>query len=67
MDGDFDYQVLVNDEGQYSIWPENKPAPLGWKQLGPVGSKPEVLAWIKENWTDMRPVSQRDSPKLSML
>jgi MbtH protein len=61
MQNDIDYKILVNDEGQYSIWPEMKPAPAGWTEVGPVGPKPAVLDWIEENWTDMRPVSLRES------
>jgi len=61
MQNDFDYKILVNEEGQYSIWPETKQPPIGWKETGPTGSKQEVLEWIKDNWTDMRPVSLRES------
>jgi MbtH protein len=59
MQSDFDYKILVNDEGQYSIWPEMKAAPLGWKEIGPKGSKEDVLEWVKMAWTDMRPASLR--------
>jgi MbtH protein len=59
MHTDFDYKALINDEGQHSIWPEMKPVPLGWKEVGPIGPKAEVLEWIQENWTDMRPASLR--------
>jgi MbtH protein len=59
MQSDFDYKVLVNEEGQYSIWPEMKAAPLGWKEVGPTGPKEDVLEWVKTVWTDMRPVSLR--------
>lgn len=59
MENELYYKVLWNDEGQYSIWPEMKAAPLGWRETGPTGSKDEVLDWIKTNWTDMRPVSMR--------
>ena len=59
MQLDLDYKVLVNDDGQYSIWPETKPAPAGWKETGPTGSKQEVLEWVKTNWTDLRPISLR--------
>lgn len=59
MHTDIDYKILVNEEGQYSIWPETKPAPIGWKETGPTGSKQEVLEWVKTNWTDMRPASLR--------
>jgi MbtH protein len=65
MQNDFDYKILVNDEGQYSIWPEMKASPLGWKETGPAGSKEEVLEWVKANWTDMRPASLRATPEPS--
>jgi len=61
MDDNFDYKVLVNSEGQYSIWPETKPAPVGWEEVGPTGAKAQVLEWIEKNWTDMRPISLRAS------
>jgi len=53
------YRVVVNHEEQYSIWPEYKEIPLGWKGVGAVGPKAHCLAYIKEVWTDMRPLSLR--------
>jgi uncharacterized protein YbdZ (MbtH family) len=53
------YKVVVNHEEQYSIWPEYKENPLGWKDVGKAGAKAECLAYIKEVWTDMRPLSLR--------
>jgi uncharacterized protein YbdZ (MbtH family) len=53
------YKVVVNHEEQYSIWPEYKDNPLGWKDVGKVGLKAECLSYIKEVWTDMRPLSLR--------
>ena len=53
------YKVVVNHEEQYSIWPEYKENPLGWNDAGKVGPKAECLAYIKEVWTDMRPLSLR--------
>ena len=53
------YNVVVNHEEQYSIWPEYKDNPLGWKDVGKTGLKAECLAYIKEVWTDMRPLSLR--------
>src|SRR5215813_10402317 len=53
------YKVVVNHEEQYSIWPEYKENPLGWKEVGKSGPKAECLAYIKEVWTDMRPLSLR--------
>lgn len=54
-------KVVVNDEGQYSIWPAYKEEPLGWHYAGKTGTKEECLAYIKEVWTDMRPKSLRDA------
>jgi uncharacterized protein YbdZ (MbtH family) len=53
------YKVVVNHEEQYSIWPEYKEIPLGWKGVGKVGLKADCLAFIGEVWTDMRPLSLR--------
>jgi MbtH protein len=53
------YKVVVNHEEQYSIWPADRPNPLGWRDGGKVGSKEERLAHVKEVWTDMRPLSLR--------
>ena len=53
------YKVVVNHEEQYSLWLADRENPLGWKDAGKVGSKPDCLAYIKEVWTDMRPLSLR--------
>lgn len=53
------YKVVINDEEQYSIWPENRENPAGWRSSGKSGTKEECLAHIKEVWTDMRPLSLR--------
>jgi len=54
-----DYEVLSNDEGQYSIWPNGKQVPVGWKKVGKEGNKEECLKFIGAVWTDMRPTSLR--------
>jgi MbtH protein len=53
------YKVVVNHEEQYSIWFANRENPLGWNDVGKSGLKAECLAYIKEVWTDMRPLSLR--------
>jgi len=53
------YKVVVNHEEQYSIWPAHRENPLGWRDAGKTGLKPECLEYIKEVWTDMRPLSLR--------
>jgi MbtH protein len=56
---DLTYVVVVNHEEQYSIWPEGREIPLGWKATGQKGKKQECLAHIETVWTDMRPLSLR--------
>jgi MbtH protein len=53
------YRVVVNHEEQYSIWPDFKEIPLGWREVGRKGTKDDCLAYVKEVWTDMRPLSLR--------
>jgi MbtH protein len=53
------YKVVVNHEEQYSIWPADRENALGWRDAGKQGPKAECLAYIKEVWTDMRPLSLR--------
>jgi MbtH protein len=53
------YKVVVNHEEQYSIWPVDLENAPGWKDVGKSGSRAECLAYIKEVWIDMRPLSLR--------
>lgn len=53
------YKVVMNHEEQYSIWPSYRDNPLGWTDVGKTGLKEECLDYIKEVWTDMRPLSLR--------
>ena len=59
------YKVVVNHEEQYSIWPAERANALGWNDAGKSGLKPECLAYIKEVWTDMRPLSLRQKMALA--
>lgn len=49
------YQVVVNDEEMYSIWPLDRMVPRGWR----CGGKQQCLDYIEEVWTDRRPLSLR--------
>jgi len=53
------YKVIVNHEEQYAIWPEFKDIPAGWRYGDKAGAKADCLAYIKEVWVDMRPLSVR--------
>lgn len=54
-------RVLVNDEGQYSLWPDFAEVPAGWTVAVPTGSRQDCLEYIEQHWTDMRPKSLIES------
>jgi MbtH protein len=49
--------VLVNDEGQYSLWPTFVEVPAGWNSVYEPANRQICLDYINETWTDMRPRS----------
>jgi MbtH protein len=51
------YHVLVNDEGQHSLWPSFVDVPKGWTIVHKADSRAACLEFINRNWTDMRPNS----------
>ncbi|GGV36610.1 protein mbtH [Streptomyces spectabilis] len=56
-DDDAQYRVLVNNEGQYSLWPAEIEVPAGWEaRFGP-DARQACLAYVEGNWADMRPLS----------
>lgn len=55
-----EFEVVVNGEEQYSIWPSDSTPPAGWSAVGVQGSKTICLDHIERVWTDMRPRSLRE-------
>lgn len=51
------WTVVVNGEGQYSVWPAGRAEPPGWADTGRDGSLDECLAYVRAEWTDLRPLS----------
>jgi MbtH protein len=51
------FQVLVNDEGQHSLWPAFIAVPAGWRVALPTTDRAACSAYIEANWRDMRPLS----------
>jgi MbtH protein len=51
------FYVLVNEEGQHSLWPDSIPVPAGWSVTFGEDSRPACLDYIERNWADMRPRS----------
>jgi uncharacterized protein YbdZ (MbtH family) len=62
---EMDYRILVNAEGQHSLWPAFREVPAGWSAVGPTGRRQECLGWIESHWNDMRPESLINSGKSS--
>ncbi|MFJ8755084.1 MbtH family protein [Streptomyces sp. NPDC102441] len=59
-DPDAAFQVLVNDEGQHSLWPAFAAVPEGWSVSLAATDRGTCLAYVEEHWTDMRPKSLAD-------
>lgn len=53
------FLVVVNDEDQYSVWPQGRDLPAGWSATGFCGSRQECLQHIEDVWTDLRPLTVR--------
>ena len=53
------FRVVVNHEEQYSIWPDYREVPTGWREAGVTGTREQCLDHIEAVWTDMRPLSLR--------
>jgi len=62
-DPDASYRVLVNHEGQHSLWPASQPTPKGWTVVHDTDSRASCLEYIEKNWTDMRPMSLINSQR----
>lgn len=58
-DRDGKFVVLINSEGQYSLWPEPIVVPEGWDIAHPIDTRQNCLSFIESEWTDMRPKSIR--------
>ncbi|ASR48463.1 MULTISPECIES: MbtH family protein [Paenibacillus] len=53
------YLVLMNGEGQYSLWPDFQHVPAGWEVVHQTDSREACMDYISTHWTDMRPDSLR--------
>ncbi|MCQ8773164.1 MbtH family protein [Streptomyces telluris] len=56
-DPDGAYLVLVNDEGQHSLWPSFADVPAGWRTALEETTREAALEYVETHWTDMRPKS----------
>ncbi len=53
------FRVVVNHEDQYSVWSADRANAPGWRDAGKTGDNVDCLEYVKDVWTDMRPLSLR--------
>jgi MbtH protein len=58
-DADGTFFALVNDEGQFSLWPAAIAVPEGWAVHRGPDTREACLQAVEQDWTDMRPKSLR--------
>jgi uncharacterized protein YbdZ (MbtH family) len=51
------YSVLVNDEGQHSLWPDFADVPAGWSVAHGPAARDACVEYVNAHWTDLRPRS----------
>ena len=52
--------VLVNDDGQHSLWPTSAGVTAGWRVVFGKAGRAACLGYIEHNWPDMRPKGLRE-------
>ena len=57
------FHVLVNEEGQHSLWPSFIAVPAGWTIVHESDSRAACLEFINQHWTDLRPKSLIETKK----
>ncbi|MFE2438340.1 MULTISPECIES: MbtH family protein [Streptomyces] len=60
-DADGRFLVLVNHEGQHSLWPSFAQVPGGWTVAFEENTRDACLEYVETNWTDLRPRSLAES------
>jgi MbtH protein len=56
-DDDASFLVLINEEGQHSLWPAHLGAPDGWRTVYGPAARSACLGYVDDHWSDMRPLS----------
>lgn len=56
-DKDGSYFVLINEEGQHSLWPAYLDVPAGWNLVYGKADRTQCVVYIKKHWNDMMPNS----------
>ncbi|WP_117210862.1 MbtH family protein [Allorhizocola rhizosphaerae] len=55
------FLVLVNHEGQHSLWPSFAQVPAGWTAVFGEDTRDACLSYVESHWTDLRPASLQEA------
>lgn len=55
------FHAVINDQEQYALWPAFRDIPPGWRSVFGEATRQEVLDYIEEHWSDMRPRDLREA------
>ena len=55
----YTYKVLINEEGQYSLWPAFLDVPISWNIVYEEASRQSCLEYVEYNWKDLNPKSNQ--------
>lgn len=53
-------RVLVNEQGQYSLWPDDLEVPAGWSTVCAGLDQTQAVEYVEAVWTDLRPLDARE-------
>lgn len=56
-DDDAQFYVLINDDGEHSLWPVFAAVPGGWTIAYGAAARQACLRYVRTHWVDMRPKS----------
>lgn len=48
------FTVVVHEQGQHSLWSEEREPPVGWQRSGPVRSREQCLESVGRSWHELR-------------
>ena len=49
------FAILQNDQGQYSLWPQQCELPAGWRVVCEPQSQEACQQWLAERWQTLDP------------
>ncbi|MFN3092668.1 MbtH family protein [Bacillus pumilus] len=59
------FLVLVNEQGQHSLWPSFAPVPDGWEKVFGEDTRNACIDYIQTHWQDLRLLSLTKEPALA--